>query len=288
MTKKQQKPTKQTKTSKGKFYSTGAIWLMIILVLAFSIMAVFGLYRLGIIKLPDSFDQAFMEKPTSPSNAPAANIANAPEEKESYEAIPREEFATALSKMALPDEYYRNYRIAISSETSQFVTEYYTIKKSNDWWVQTAVNEVIIQTAVCNGGNITVTDNAANTSAKALEKSDENPTGISFEESCGIITLDTLANMIYDIANGNTVTYGGGIADYSLSFTQTRHSGENLFSFSFLCQNGVSEEYTFSFENAVILSASKSFGGKEIYKMEIKDYRNDLSEIDTENLFSVN
>ncbi len=264
------------------------MWLMIILVLAFSALAVFGLYKLGVISLPDSFDKAFMEKPLPPSNAPAANIANPPEEKESYEAIPREEFATALSKMQLPSEYYRNYRIAISSETSQFVTEYYAIKKNNDWWVQTAVNKVIMQTAVCNGGNITVTDNAANTSAKALEQSYENPTGISFEERCGIITLDTLVNMIYDIASGNEVTYGGGIADYSLSFTQTRLSGENLFSFSFLCHNGVSEEYTFSFENAVILSASKSYDGKEIYKMEIKDYRNNLSEIDTESLFSVN
>ena len=251
---------------------------MIVILLIISAFAVLGLNKLGIINLSPSI--GVTENPAAPSGAPAAVIAGTPEKKEKLEAIPREEFASALSKIQIPSEYYRNYKIAISSDTNQYVTEYFVIKKNDDWWIQTAVDGVIMETAICKDSDVTLTDNAANTSVTMSD--------ISFEECSGVITLGTLVNMIHDVANGIPVTYGGGIADYSLSFTQMLTSGENLFSFSFLCHNGVREEYTFSFENAVILSASKSYDGKTIYKMEMKDYRNNLSEIDTESLFPKN
>ncbi|MBR5538983.1 MAG: hypothetical protein IKU61_03705 [Clostridia bacterium] len=234
------------------------------------------------------FNNLFTDEVAPPNNLPAANISDNKNVNEYFEAVPRDEYATALAKMHFPDSYYRNYRIAVSSKEDLYVTEYFTVKDRNNWWVQTLSNDIILQTTICKNGDVTITDNADNTSVKAKEFSDENPFGVAFEEKCGIISLRTLVNIIFAAANGEPVSYGGGIADYSLSFTQTKPGGENLFSFSFVCQNGVSEEYTFSFENAVILSASKSYEGNEIYKMEIKDYRNSLDEIDTESLFSIN
>lgn len=278
MTKKQQM-SKKTKTSRSKFYNVGTIWLLIVVVLVLSTFAFFGLYKLGVISLPFSLYDKSSNVPSTPSGAPA-NIAGMPLDKDTFEAIPREEFASALSKIQIPSEYYRNYKIAISSDSNQQVTEYFVIKKNDDWWVQTATGGVIMETAICKQNTVTLNDNAANTSTTL--------SGVSLEECSGIIALETLVDIIHNIANGAPVTYGGGITDYSLSFTQMPLSSENLFSFSFLCQNGVREEYAFSFENAVILSASKSYGGKTIYKMEIKDYRNNLSEINTDGLFSAN
>ena len=267
---------KKSKKLSGIFILAIAIILAVILV--------FGMSKFDIVNF---FDNLFAEEVTPPNNSPAANISDNKNVNDFYEAVPRNEYATALAKMHLPDRYYRNYKIAISSDEDIFVTEYFVVKDRSDWWIQTLSNDIILQTVICKDGDVTITDNAANTAAKAKELSKEAPFGIAFEEKCGMISLRTLVNIIFAVANGEQVDYGGGIADYSLSFTQTKLSGENLFSFSFVCQNGVSEEYTFSFENAVILSASKSYEGKEIYKMEIKDYRNSLDEIDIESLFSI-
>lgn len=277
-----EKSKKQTKPSKGTFYSAGGIWLMVLVLILTSVLALWGLDHIGVIDLASIFG----EKPISRPNAPAANIAGEPENNGIFEAIPREEYALALAEMSIPDEYYRNYRITIKSGEMSDMTEYYAVKKGDDWWVQTTQDDVILRTDVCVDGEVLITDNASNTSAKTNEQSDEHPSGVTFEERCGILTLDTLVNMLHSIASGEKVEYGGGIADYSLSITQSRTGGENLFSFNFVCQNGITEEYTFSFENAVILSASKSIDGNEIYKMELKDYRNDLSDIDTDSLFN--
>lgn len=279
--------TKKTKTSKGAFYNIGGIWLIILSLMLILALVSWGLYELGVVDLPEIFSPLFEGKPAVLPNAPAANIANEPAKEEAYVAVPREEFALALGEMKFPNEYYRNYKITIKSYASELTTEYYSVKDGDDWWVQSANGGVIMQTAICTNGVVTVTDNAANTSSETTEASKESPSGISFEDRCGIMSLETLVDMIHTLASGEKVAYGGGIVDYSLSFTQTRTSGENLFSFSFICQNGVSEEYTFSFENAVILSASKSYDGAEIYKMEIKDYRNTLDEINIDSLFSV-
>lgn len=278
--------TKKTQTKTNK--NGGSIFTIILALVAFTVIFVFGMHKFGVINLSESFGSIFTEAEPPYNNAPAANISNNPSKNEYFEAIPREEYALALAKMQFPNEYYRNYKIAISSAESMYVTEYFVVKSHDDWWVQTANEGVILQTAICSDGSVTITDNAANTSVNVSEYSAEAPLGVSFEEKCGIISLSTLVDMICAVANGDKVTHGGGIADYSLSYTQTKPSGENLFSFSFVCQNGVSEEYTFSFENAAILSASKSYEGKEIYKMEIKDYRNTLDEIDVNSLFSAN
>ena len=64
-------------------------------------------------------------------------------------------------------------------------------------------------------------------------------------------------------------------------------TGENVFVFTFTCKNGVTEEYRFAFESAVILSAKKSFGEVQIYKMEMKEHRNDLSDVDVDSLLTL-
>lgn len=261
------------KKNNNFFSSSKWLWLLIASLFISCIVFAIVFLKFDVIELPSN----------SPSqvqipNSPAANI-SAEEAKDVFEAIPREEFANALAKMQIPNEFYRSYRIVLKSGEYSNPTEYYAIKKNNDWWVQISKNGVIRETTICHNGIVTIADNAANTFV--------NTENVSFEERCNILSLQTLVNMINDIANDRPVNYGGGISDYSLSYTQTKTSGENLFSFAFVCKNGISEEYTFSFENSVILSASKKLGDEEIYKMEIRDYRNSLSGIDTDSLFSV-
>ncbi len=280
MTKKQ---TKQKKQSKTPFYGAGTLWLAIAILALVITLLLWGLAYLGVVDIPDLSSSQENGNSASNPNAPTANIAGEPENKPLYEAVPRREYATALANMQFPSEYYRNYRITLSSDDTKYTTEYFVICDNDDWWIQTAVDKTILQTVICHNGKTSITDNAANTSVKI-----DSDFGPDFEESCGIMTLERLVEIIHAAANGDDIDYGGGISDYSLSFTQTRLSGENLFSFSFSCPNGISENYTFSFENAVILSATKSFDGKEIYKMEIKDYRNDLTEIDVNALFADN
>lgn len=278
----------KTKEKKNKhtFYSTRGIGLMVALLLLFIILALTGLYTLGIIHLPASFSALIGQAKETTAPAAAANIAPEGEKAELYEAIPREEYAKALADMHLPTEYYRAYSITVSFGIREDVTDYVAIRRGDDWWVQTSKDDVILNTAICKDGDVRITDNAQNAAVTANGYSAENPSGISFEERCGVLPLDKLVEMIRAIASGETVGYGGGITDYSLSFTQARGTGENVFVFTFTCQNGVTEEYRFAFESAAILSASKSIGEIKIYQMEMKEYRNDLSDVNTDSLIA--
>ncbi|MBQ4556031.1 MAG: hypothetical protein IJA60_00105 [Clostridia bacterium] len=274
MKSKQNKPIGET-----TFYSTRGIIILVVAVLIFAAIALVCMYMIGVIKLPGFISNHFTGETIPPSNA--ENIA--PLESEAvYKALPAGEYAIALADMPIPSEYYLNYNITLSSEDNKNSTDYIAIKKGNDWWVQTSRDEVILTTAICKNDVITITDNASNSSV-----TDTSKIGTTFKERCGIMPLSELVEMIRAVECGENIAYGGGITTYSLSFTQARITGDNLFNFSFTCENGISEEYIFAFESAAILSAKKILNGKTIYQMELYDSRSDLSEIDTDALFTI-
>ena len=271
---------KSTPRGETTFYSTRGVVILIIAVVIFALSAIAGMYALGVIKLPSFIGDFFADETLSQPKA--ENIAPA-ETEELYKALPAGEYAVALADMPLPEEYYRSYSITLSSGDTQKSTDYIAIKKGDDWWVQVSENEVILSTALCSGGVVKITDNASNSS---ITSDAEN--GVTFKERCGIMPLGELAELIRAVESGEDVAYGGGIATYALSFTQSRGTGENIFNFSFSCENGISEEYIFAFESASILSAKKTYNGETIYQMELKDSRNELSEIDIDALFIFN
>lgn len=278
---------KATKT-KSPFYSARGVAILITVLLIASAFALWGMYALGVLRPPQYITDLFTEQTTSPLPIGAsANIAPEVTKPPLSEAVPREEYAFALSEMHFPAETYRKYTITLQSAAYSDTTVYYAIQKGNDWWVQTVQDDVIMTTALCKSGRVRITDNAQNTSVALPEKSAQVPNGVSFEERCGIMTTKSLVEIIRRAAAGESVEYGGGVRDYSLSFTPARGTGENLFTFSFVNGSGVAEEYVFAFESARILSAKKSIGDTVIYKMELKDYRNDLTDIDTATLFAM-
>ncbi len=278
---------KATKT-KSPFYSAKGIATLIVALLVLSVFALWGLYTIGAIRLPEKISALFAEETTAPLLSGAvANIAPENSQAVLKEAVPREEYAYALSEMDIPSSYFRRYTITLQSGNYTDVTNYYAVKDGENWWVQTEKNHVILTTAFCKDGIAYIADNAQNTSVSALGHSAENAGGVSFEERCGILTLETLVEIIRCAAAGEPVEYGGGIRDYSLSFTPSRGTGENLFTFSFVNGSGIAEEYTFAFESARILSATKALNGNVIYKMELKDYRNELTDFNTAALFTV-
>ena len=278
--------TKEKKKNNLTFYSARGIGLMVAVLLLFIILALTGMYTLGIIHPPESFSSLFGQAEETTAPAAAANIAPEGEEAVLYEAIPREEYAKALADMHLPTEYYRAYSITVSFGIREDTTDYVAIRRGEDWWVQTSKDDVILTTAICKDSTVRITDNAQNTAVTAEGYSAETPSGVSFEERCGVLSLERVVEMIRTLADGETVNYGGGITNYSLSFTQARGTGENVFVFTFTCQNGVTEEYRFAFESAAILSVSKSLGELKIYQMEMKEHRNDLSDVNVDSLIA--
>ena len=275
---------KVTKT-KSAFYSAKGIATLIAMLLVLSALALWGLYTIGALRFPT---ELFAEETTAPLPSGAvANIAPEGTQAELKEAVPREEYAFALSEMEIPASYFRKYTITLQSGNYTDVTSYYAVKDGENWWVQTEKEHVILTTAFCKDGTVHVADNAQNSSVSVPAQSAENPDGVSFEERCGILTLETLVEIIRRAAAGEPVEYGGGIRDYSLSYTPSRGTGENLFTFSFVNGSGIAEEYTFAFESARILSATKALDGNVIYKMELKDYRNELADFDTSALFTL-
>ena len=278
---------KTEKKNNSTFYSRKGIGFMVALLLLFVALAFAGMLALDVIRLPESIAALFESPDESAAPSAAENIAPPGEEAVLYEAVPREEYAEALANMQIAEAYYRSYTVTVSFGIRSDVTDYVAIRDGEDWWVQASQDGVIRSTAVCKGGSVRITDNTQNAAVTAHGASVDNPDGVSFEERCGVLSLRSLVDMIRSVAAGEQVSYGGGVVDYSLSYTQARGTGENVFVFTFTCKNGVTEEYRFAFESAVLLSVTKKLADIKIYQMEMKEYRNDLEDVDAESLLTL-
>ncbi|MBQ8836340.1 MAG: hypothetical protein IJ002_02400 [Clostridia bacterium] len=270
------------KNPKEKRKNNSGIALFAAVVVLVFVLGLAGMYALGIISMP-AFLSDFIETDGTSAAAPiAGNIAAEDESIEYFEALPREEYATALADISVSDKYYQHYTVTVYSGEKKSAADYTAIMNGNDWWVQTSENDVIMSTVVCKDGKVKISDNTDNTSI--VDESGE----IHFSEYFGYTPLSELTAMIKALANGETVDYAGGITDFSLSFTQARGTGENIFSFSFTRADGFSEEYTFAFESATVLTAAKySPSGEKIYQMEMKDSLNNIDDIDVDALFVI-
>ncbi len=282
---KKQSKAEAVKNS-ATFYSARGVALLVAIMILFTLVALAGMYMLGIIALPRSLTGLFNAE--TEALAPVHGLADLPDgpgESLLSEALPREQYAAALELMTLPEAYYRSYTITVFSGGNSVKTDYTAVYRERDWWVQISEQGTVISTAVCQNGEVEITDHTRDASVTALGASEFSAGSVSFEERCGVLTLRTLTSMISSLEAGESVSYGGGeIADYTLSFTPARGTGENLFTFSFSLGD-LREEYVFSFESAVILSAAKYYKGTQIYAMETKAYANDLSALNVNSLF---
>lgn len=259
------------------------IWIFLSIIIVFV-----ALFAFGVLKPPAFIESFFNGDKAVAAPKKSANIAPQSDATSPQKAISQGEYALALAEMNIPNSYYLNYKVTLSSSIGNDVTDYIAIKRDNDWWVQTSKDGVILSTCICTDGTVKITDNASNSSVTSPAYDDKTPNGISMKEKSSLMPLSELVRIIKAVDSGESVSYGGGIETYSLSYTQSRLTSENIFSFSFTCKNGVSEEYIFSFERAVITSATKKYGNEIIYQMELKDSRNDLTDINIDELLKIN
>ena len=270
------------KNKREKTKSNSGTVLFIVGIVTVTILGLAGMYALGIMSMPAFLSDIF-EKPSTSSATPiAGNISPYESDAEYYKALPREEYADALADISVPSKYYQRYTVTVFSGEASLSTDYTAIYDEGNFWVQTAEGDVIISTVICKDGKVKISDNTDNTSIV-------DPSGeISFYEYFGYTPLATLTAMIKALANGEPAGYVSDISDFSLSFTQTRGTGENIFSFTFTRADEFKEEYTFAFESATVLSAAKyAPSGEKIYQMEMKDSQNSLDGIDVDKLFVI-
>lgn len=264
------------------FYGKKGIALLITVTVIIAVVGTVGMYAIGVLKIPSFISEMLNQTDIAPIPHAAGNISANNGEITYYEALPREEYAIALADITIPEQYYQNYSISLFSGDSVHKTDYTAIYNEGDWWVQTAEEGVILSTTVCKDGKVTLWNNADN--SYVTDESGE----LNHYEYFGYPLLSTITDMIRALAKGESVDYAGGVLDFSLSYTQSRGTGENIFSFNLTRADGFKEEYTFAFESATILSAAKySPSGEKIYQMEMKNSKNDIEGIDVDLLFAV-
>ena len=269
-------------TNNNAFYGKKGIAFLITATVIIAIIGIVGMYYIGILKMPSFITEMLSPTVTAPTLHAVGNIAEYSGEVMHYEALPRDEYAIALADILPPEHFYQSYSISISSNGSVRKTDYTAIFNNGDWWIQTSEDGVVLSTTVCYNNKVTLYNNADNTSI--TDTSGE----INCHEYLGYPSLTSLTNTICALAKGESVDYVGGVSDFSLSYTQSRGTGENIFSFNLTRADGFKEEYTFAFESATILSASKySPSGEKIYQMEMKNSKNNIEGIDIDSLFTV-
>lgn len=260
------------------FYSARGVTLLLSVVLVFAVLALLGMYSLGVIRPPASLSAWFGAAQTAAIAPEAAETTLTP-------AIAREEYAAALGSMPIPSAYYRAYTVTLRSGNASVTTRYDVVVRDADWWVRETRDDIALSTAVCRAGSVEITDHTRNLTVMAAEAGADTPDGIRLAERMGVMPLGDLTALIGTLGEGVTSDYGGGITGYSLALTPARGTGVNVFTFDFTTASGVREVYSFSFENAVLLTAEKYLGDRLIYQMENTAYRNDLSDIDADKLF---
>ena len=279
---------RKTENSKTTFYSARGVAWLIVLLCVFAMAALIGMYKLGIVGLPRVVTGLFSPAETGEGKPLFAGSPIAPEPETAapiYEAIPNDKIAAALAELSVPAEGYRAYTVTLYGGGKTLETAYETVWRGSDWWVQSAQDGIILSTAVAKGSTVYLTDHTLNVTTTAKAASAADPDGVTFAERSGVLPLSELLTLIGNVAVGEATTYGGGVTEYSLSYTPRRSGNENHFRFTCKTAIGTEEEYTFSFENAVLLSAQKTIGGKLIYQMENTAYRNDLSQVHADSLF---
>lgn len=283
---KKNKTNREVKTkSNNAFYSRHGILLLVAAVLLLAVLGLFGMYSLGVIRLPTALLALFGEEPAASEHVQTEKIAPPSEQTELVEAVSRGEYAAALANLKIPSSYYREYTISIYSGEIVSSTDYYAVIRDGDWWVQTAKGGVTLSTAVCKDGKVEITDNARDITVDAPAYSSASPFGIRLEERMGVLPIDRIVEIVGAVGAQAPVDYGGGITTYSLALTPARGAGENIFTFDCTLANGMREVYDFSFESAALLSVEKYRGDALIYRMESGVYTNDLAGIDADKLF---
>lgn len=280
--KKTNRNPNRTDSSKT-FYSTRGVTLLLSVVLVLAVLALLGMYSLGVIRPPASLSALFGTTETTVRPAQTADIETAAEETTLTPALAREEYAAALGDMQIPSAYYRAYTVSIYGGNAVTATQYEAVVRDADWWVREARDGVILSTAVCRDGAVQITDNTQNSTVTAAGT--DTRRGIRLAERMGVLPLGELTALIGTLGAGGTSDYGGGITGYSLALAPARGTGENVFTFAFTTASGVREVYSFSFENAVLLSAEKYVGDRLIYRMESTAYTNDLADTGANRLF---
>ena len=279
--KKTNRNPNRTDSSKTYYSTRGVTLLSVVLVLA--VLALLGMYSLGVIRPPASLSALFGTTETTARPAQTADIETAAEETTLTPALAREEYAAALGDMQIPSAYYRAYTVSIYGGNAVTATQYEAVVRDADWWVREARDGVILSTAVCRDGAVQITDNTQNSTVTAAGT--DTRRGIRLAERMGVLPLGELTALIGTLGAGGTSDYGGGITGYSLALAPARGTGENVFTFAFTTASGVREVYSFSFENAVLLSAEKYVGDRLIYRMESTAYTNDLADTGADRLF---
>lgn len=280
--KKTNRNPNRTDSSKT-FYSTRGVTLLLSVVLVLAVLALLGMYSLGVIRPPASLSALFGTTETTARPAQTTDIETAAEETTLTPALAREEYAAALGDMQIPSAYYRAYTVSIYGGNAVTATQYEAVVRDADWWVREARDGVILSTAVCRDGAVQITDNTQNSTVTAAGT--DTRRGIRLAERMGVLPLGELTALIGTLGAGGTSDYGGGITGYSLALAPARGTGENVFTFAFTTASGVREVYSFSFENAVLLSAEKYVGDRLIYRMESTAYTNDLADTGADRLF---
>ena len=271
--------------SSKTFYSARGVSLLLTVVLILAVLALYGMYSLGVIRPPASFAALFSKEETTARPAQTADIAPEAEETVLSPALAREEYAAALGRMQMPPSYYRAYTVTIYSDSAAVTTQYDAVVRDADWWVRETRDGVALSTAVAVDGSVTITDHTQNRSVTASASTADADSGISLAERMCVMPLDALTSLVGTLGEGGTPDYGGGITGYSLALTPARGTGENVFTFEFTTALGVREVYSFSFENAVLLTAEKYVGDRLIYRMENTAYKNGLTDTDIQGLF---
>ena len=151
--KKTQREPNRTDSSKT-FYSARGVTLLLSVVLILAVLALCGMYSLGVIRPPATLAALFGATETTARPAQTADIAPATEATTLTPALAREEYAAALGGMQMPNAYYRAYTVSIYSGNASVTTQYDAVVRDADWWVRETQDGVALSTAVCQSGEV--------------------------------------------------------------------------------------------------------------------------------------
>lgn len=272
------------KKSKPEFSTVRGSIFIIVLIAIVSILALYGLAKIGAIALPsfitdifsgDASEQITGDKILPDGSAPDDDLVG---------YMHADEYADALSSMSQSQNYYHKYKIVLYADNISRTRVFTLVCDGERFWVQQSADGGVVRTATCDGVNVRIEDNTNSAGVLFKKKSDEYPNGISLSDEANLPHDSEVLSWLKTLASGGEVTTPlGKILSYETELTQSQTN--NVIGIKYEYENGQTDEYSYEFESGILLSCRRYKNGELYYDMTSLSFTTDMTMIDVEDLF---
>lgn len=264
----------------------GSLILAAAVIVLFSAVII-GLYKIDMISLPD-YLSGLLSGGTQSAGLPDAKTEAAADALKSDEAdteIVRLDDTSLVKSMIatnMPTDFSEEHKVVVYSEGAETTRLYRAVKYKDKYRVDIYSEDCLLETVICSGTLVTVTDAATN-------KKETFPYNSSFDffTVADRVSVIDIINTVSNIRSGTVYeSVFGSIRSYSISINKSLSSNIAKITFTYTDTPERRDEFFLNIDSGILVSAETYIGGQLRYSLTGGYFSTDMSKLDTDSVFS--